>query len=141
MPVADGAPLYCEAPVGDVGFGDAAPNAMEVALLALMIPIVAILAGTYQTVAKMKAKAGQDLGQATGHLEDALADAEADRDRMRRRLEALEAIVTSEGYDLDREARRAGLADGRIDGALLDPVDDRAGASAASSRGARRRRS
>ncbi len=91
-------------------------------MMPFLIPIVAILAGTYAKVAKTKAEAARDLGRATSHLEDALADARSDRERLRRRLEALEAIVTSEGYDLERDARRAGLVDApaRIDAALLD---------------------
>ena len=99
-------------------------------ILALLIPIVAILAGTWAKVEKMKAGASRDLNQATGHLEDALADARADRDRLRRRVEALEAIVTSEDWDLEREAQRAGLTGaasepfgpsaGRIDPEVLD---------------------
>ena len=91
-------------------------------LLALAIPIVAILAGTYNNIAKTKAEAARNLGQATDHLEDELAEAKAERDRLRQRLEALEAIVTSEGFDLEREARRAGITEAaeRIDQALLD---------------------
>ena len=90
-------------------------------ILALLIPIVAILAGTFSQIAKMKAETATKLGRATGHLEDELADAQAERDRLRQRIEALEAIVTSEGYDLEREARAAGVASGgRIDPGLLD---------------------
>ena len=98
---------------------------MAPAILALLIPIVAILSGAYVQVARMNAKTADRFGRETAHLEDALADAEAERDRLRRRIEALEAIVTSEGYDLEREARAAGLAD-RIDAGLLDadPLDD-----------------
>lgn len=87
-------------------------------ILALLIPIVAVSGGIYLEVQKMKAKTAAALKGATGELEDELAAARADRDRLRQRVEALEAIVTSEGYDLDREARAAGL--GRIDGDLLD---------------------
>ncbi|WP_420455941.1 hypothetical protein [Rubrivirga sp.] len=91
-------------------------------ILALLIPIVAILAGTYQKVEKMKAETAAKLGRATDHLDDELADAQAERDRLRRRIEVIEAIVTTEGFDLEREARRAGLTDasGRVDPALLD---------------------
>ena len=101
-------------------------------IIALLIPIVAILAGTYTKVEKMKAETAAKLGRATDHLGDELADARADRDRLRRRVEALEAIVTSEGFDLEREARRAGITDaaGRIDPALLDDDPDRLGAEA-----------
>ena len=87
-------------------------------ILALLIPIVAIAAGTYTKIAQMRAEADARLGRATGHLEDELAEAKAERDRLRQRIEALEAIVTSEGYDLEREARKAGI--GRIDESLLD---------------------
>ncbi|MEO0557927.1 MAG: hypothetical protein AAF170_07065 [Bacteroidota bacterium] len=77
--------------------------------LPFLIPIVAILAGTYAKVAKMKTEAQVELARATEHLEDELADAQDERDRLRKRIETLEAIVTSEGFDLDREARAAGL--------------------------------
>ena len=98
---------------------------MDPGTLALLIPIVAILAGAYQRVTKIKADTAASLKDATCHLDDELADARADRDRLRRRVEALEAIVTSEGFDLEREARRAGITDaaGRIDPTLLDPDD------------------
>lgn len=98
-----------------------------VAFMPFLIPIVAILAGTYYNVTKMKAETARELGRATDHLEDELADARAERDRLRRRIEALEAIVTTEGYDLEREARRAGITDaaerlreGQINPDLLD---------------------
>ena len=93
-----------------------------VAFMPFLIPIVAILAGTYYNITKMKTETARELGRATDHLEDELADAQAERERLRRRIEALEAIVTSEGFDLEREARRAGLTDdaGRIDTGLLD---------------------
>lgn len=80
-------------------------------ILALSIPIVAILAKTYTDLVKMKAETAATLGRATNHLEDELAEAQAERDRLRTRIEALEAIVTSEGYDLQREARAAGILD------------------------------
>jgi len=95
---------------------------MAPAILALLIPIVAILAGTYAKVAKMKAETATSLGRATDHLEDELDDARAERDRLRRRIEALEAIVTTEGYDIEREARRAGItAAARLDPTRIDP--------------------
>ncbi|PAP81468.1 hypothetical protein B1759_09110 [Rubrivirga sp. SAORIC476] len=112
---------------------------MDPGTLALLIPIVAILAGAYQRVTKIKADTAASLKDATGHLDDELADARADRDRLRRRVEALEAIVTSEGFDLEREARRAGITDaaGRIDPALLR--DDPEGFGAEADRADRRR--
>ena len=78
-----------------------------VAIMPFLIPIVAILAGSYVKVTKMKAEATAEIGRATADLERALDDAEAERDRLRTRIEALEAIVTDEGYDLERDARRA----------------------------------
>ena len=100
-------------------------------ILALSIPIVAILATTFADLQKTKAETAAALGRATGHLEDELDEARSERDALRRRVEALEAIVTSEGYDLEREARRAGITDaaGRIDPRLLDveaPGEERA---------------
>ncbi|MEM0961023.1 MAG: hypothetical protein AAGK21_00620 [Bacteroidota bacterium] len=93
-----------------------------VALMPFLIPIVAILAGSYVKVAKLNAETKAQLGKATSHLEDELADAQAERRRLVARIEALEAIVTSEGYDLEQEARKAGIVDasGRIDPVLLD---------------------
>ncbi len=85
-----------------------------VAFFPFLIPIVAILAGTYAKVVKMKTETDRELGRATRHLEDELAEAQAERARLRQRVEALEAIVTSEGFDLEREARAAGLLDGDL---------------------------
>ena len=89
-------------------------------LLALSIPIVAILASTYASVAKLKAKQASDLREATGDLRAELDRAEAERRRLERRLQTLEAIVTDEGFELEREARRAGLAPVLDLGALPD---------------------
>ncbi len=103
---------------------------MDPALIGFMpflIPIVAILAGSFVKVAKLKAETQAQLGKATSHLEGELSDAQRERDRLRTRIEALEAIVTSEGYDLERAAREAGITDrrGRVDPSLLmdDPLE------------------
>ena len=95
---------------------------MGVEFMPFLIPIVAILAGAFVKVAKLNAETKAQLGRATEHLEDELSDAKAERDRLRERVEALEAIVTSEGFELEREARRAGITDAaaRIDAGLLD---------------------
>lgn len=97
-------------------FDSAGP--MIIAVMPFLVAIVAILAGTYVKVQKENARTAAQLGRATDHLEEELAAAQAERARLRQRIEALEAIVTSEGYDLEREARRAGI--GRIDADLLD---------------------
>lgn len=89
-----------------------------VAFMPFLVAIVAILAGTYVKITKERTKAVAQFGRTTDHLEDELKQAAAERDRLRQRIEALEAIVTSEGYDLEREARAAGI--GRIDADLLD---------------------
>ena len=81
-----------------------------VAFMPFIVGAIAILAGAYVRTAKIKAEAARDLRDATGHLESELDDAEAERDALRRRIETLEAIVTSEGFELEREARRAGIA-------------------------------
>lgn len=93
-----------------------------IAFMPFLVAIVAILAGTYAKVHKENAKTAAALRGATGDLEAELKRAEAERDRLRQRIEALEAIVTSEGYDLEREARVAGI--GRIDAALLDDLPE-----------------
>ncbi len=49
-----------------------------------------------------------------------LDEARAERDALRARIEALEAIVTDDGFDLEREARRVGIAP-RLD---LDALPD-----------------
>lgn len=56
-----------------------------------------------------------EAGANTAELQAVVAALEADRDRLVARIESLEAIVTSEDYDLEREARAAG-----IEAALLD---------------------
>lgn len=91
-----------------------------IAFMPFLVAIVAILAGTYAKVQKENAKTAAALRGATGDLENELDRAKAERDRLRQRIEALEAIVTSEGYDLEREARAAGLD--RLDAGLLDDV-------------------
>lgn len=98
-----------------------------IAFMPFLVAIVAILAGMYVKINKERTRASAQLGRATDHLEDELAEAKAERYRLRQRIEALEAIVTSEGYDLEREARAAGI--GRIDADLLDvPAADTASA-------------
>ena len=86
-----------------------------VAFMPFLIPIVAILTGAYIKVAKIKAETAQELRRATGHLDDALDEAERERRRLQKRIETLEAIVTGEGFELEREARRAGLLDLDLD--------------------------
>ena len=65
---------------------------------------------------------------ASGDLQRDLDEARAERDALRARIEVLEAIVTDDGFDLEREARRAGIAP-RLDlDALPDAEsDERAG--------------
>ena len=58
---------------------------------------------------KLFKKVEEAQGEDTSSLQAAIETLEADRDRLRARLEAVEAIVTSESYDLEREARSAGI--------------------------------
>ena len=74
-----------------------------------LIPIVAILAWAVVEASKNLSKRGLP-GQAEAILRalgDQIDEAEAERARLRQRIENLEAIVTSEHYELEREARRA----------------------------------
>ena len=56
-------------------------------------------------------------GKDADALKASLAETEAEMDRLRQRLEAIEAIVTDEGFDLERDARRA-LVGGPLASAL-----------------------
>lgn len=77
-----------------------------------LIPIVAILAWAAVKIAESRAKQGSTFG---GPQRDAgvdallarLEDGEDERARLRARIENLEAIVTSDRYELDREAHQA----------------------------------
>lgn len=63
----------------------------------------------------------------TGASDDLRRDldaARAERDALRARIEALEAIVTDDGYDLEREARRAGIEPRLTLDALPDAESD-----------------
>ena len=57
-----------------------------------------------------------------GDLADRLAAADEERARLRQRVEALEAIVTSETYDALRADPTEARA--RLDAGLLDPLPD-----------------
>ena len=83
-----------------------------------LIPIAGIAAWAY--VKTRGAGAPPDLGV----VHDDLDLAQDERDALRRRVETLEAIVTAEGYELDREARRAGIAAAApaLDLDALDPA-------------------
>ena len=94
-----------------------------VAFMPFLVGAIAILAGAYVRTAKIKAEAARGLRDATGHLEDELDAAEAERQALQRRIETLEAIVTGEGFELEREARRAGLLGLDLDAPDLDAPD------------------
>ena len=68
----------------------------------LLIPIVAILAGTFSKLAKtwMRLKAQQQiLGASNRELEQEVTALQKDREAIRERLENLEAIVVSQTWD------------------------------------------
>ncbi|HLA63465.1 MAG TPA: hypothetical protein VK610_03505 [Rhodothermales bacterium] len=77
-----------------------------------LIPIVAILAWAAVKISESRARHGSTYGDPSRDAEiDALLarleDGEDERARLRARIENLEAIVTGDRYELDREARRA----------------------------------
>lgn len=68
----------------------------------VLIPVVAILAGTFRRVVKtwMVLKAQQQtLGASNRELEQEVTALQKDRESMRQRLENLEAIVVSQTWD------------------------------------------
>ena len=68
----------------------------------VLIPIVAILAGTFSKMVKtwMRLKAQQQLlGASNRELEQEVTALQKDRDTLRQRLENLEAIVVSQTWD------------------------------------------
>jgi phage shock protein B len=80
-----------------------------VAIMPFLIPIVGILAWAYLRAETIRAESRSQNSELLNELDAELAEAEADRERLRKRIETLEAIVTGEGFDLEREARKAGL--------------------------------
>lgn len=64
----------------------------------ILIPIIAILAGSFKEWLKFKEKQRQ-LGHSTEELEKQLAAQQAALDAAQRRLQNLEAIVTSQVWD------------------------------------------
>ena len=74
-----------------------------------LIPIVAILSWAYTEAAKHRARGGgsAELERMVEALGYQLDEAEAERKRLTQRIENLEAIVTSESFELDRAAQAA----------------------------------
>ena len=70
-----------------------------------MIPIVALLIGGLKMWIDFKSKQ-EKLGTSTHDLEEAVQQLEADRAALRRRVENLEAIVTSEEWDALPESEK-----------------------------------
>lgn len=89
----------------------------------VLVPLVAIVAWAMVESAKHRA-AGSDSKLIIEALAEQLDEAAAARDRLRKRVEHLEAIVTSEHYELEQQAQAAGIS--RIDPTLLDadPLTD-----------------
>lgn len=109
-------------------------------ILFLLIPIIALVGGYYTTIQKEKYRA-QAKGGSSPEVRRLLDESLAEQDRLRARVEALEAIVTDDGFDLARDARRAGVG-GRlsahvVSGALADPPHPTASESADVARRAR----
>ncbi|HLT46348.1 MAG TPA: hypothetical protein VK002_03895 [Rubricoccaceae bacterium] len=77
-----------------------------------IVAIIAILAWAATRIVQSGSQAGTEWVKAHGGetleaLKKQVAQLEADRKRLTQRVENLEAIVTSEAYELEREARRA----------------------------------
>ncbi len=83
----------------------------------VLVPLVAIIAWAFTEAAKHRA-AGSGDGLLIEALAEQLDEAADERDRLRKRVENLEAIVTSEHYELEQQTQAAGVS--RIDPALLD---------------------
>ena len=96
----------------------------------IWIPIIAILAGTVKEWLKFKEKQ-QRLGSSTHELEKTVAQQQAQLEAAQRRLQNLEAIVTSQMWDavhddaLPEAERQRALAEARIhlDPAPAEPSD------------------
>ena len=82
-----------------------------------VIAIIAILAWAAITISKNRSKGGEDATRLVKALADQLDEATEERDRLRKRLENLEAIVTTDSYELEQEAQAADVS--RIDPSLL----------------------
>lgn len=82
-----------------------------------IIAIVAIFAWAAITISKNRSKGGENATRLVKALADQLDEATEERDRLRKRLENLEAIVTTDSYELEQEAQAAGAQ--RIDPSLL----------------------
>ena len=83
----------------------------------VLIPLAAIIAWAIVESNKHHA-GGADSKLLIEALADQLDEATEERDGLRKRLENVEAIVTSDSYELDQEAQDAGVS--RIDPTLLD---------------------
>ena len=83
----------------------------------VLVPLVAIISWAFVESAKHRS-AGSDAKLLIEALADQLDEATEERDQLRKRLENLEAIVTGDSYELEEEARTAGMS--RIDPPLLD---------------------
>jgi len=73
----------------------------------VLIPLVAIIAWAIVERSKNLSAGGGDVQRVLDDLLRRLEEAEAERRRLAQRVEHLEAIVTDEGWELDREARAA----------------------------------
>lgn len=73
----------------------------------VLIPIIAIIAWAIVESQRHRSAGGAEFDRLTADLLERLENAEADRARLQQRVENLEAIVTSEAYEVERQARQA----------------------------------
>ena len=70
-----------------------------------LVAIAAILSSAIVKISRDFTEKNKVSGKKMNDILDRMDDVEADRDRLRRRVEMLEAIVTDEGFEIEREAR------------------------------------
>lgn len=85
------------------------------------IALAGIALGAFSLFLEHKKEMAEVRGDA-GDLADRLAAADEERERLRQRIEALEAIVTTETYDALRSDPTEARA--RLDAGLLDPLPE-----------------
>ena len=83
----------------------------------VLIPLIAIIAWAFTEAAKHRS-VGSDAKLLIEALADQIDEATEERDRLRNRVENLEAIVTSDSYELEQDTRVESVS--RIDPSLLD---------------------
>jgi len=88
-----------------------------------VVAIIAILAWAAITISKNRSKGGEDATRLVKALADQLDEATEEREWLRKRLENLEAIVTSKHWD---QLEASAEADSLLEPSLDDEVETQA---------------